>query len=77
MNLRNAEKRIKLDWSVQATTMLAALSEDFPIEEFEAWVMGNKFGVGGSYLTEFLEIQEKKRRFEVALNKAKKALFPN
>ncbi|TXH07866.1 MAG: hypothetical protein E6R04_11865 [Spirochaetes bacterium] len=76
MNLNEAEKRTRLPWTPQATSMLAGLSEDFPIEEFETWVIKTKFGVGGSYITEFLEIQMQKKMEETALKKIEK-VFPN
>ena len=59
MKLKEAEKRVKLKWSVQASIILAALDDDFPIEEFEKWVEEKLFVVGGGYITEFLELKSK------------------
>lgn len=58
MQIDEAAKRVTLEWTPQATLLLANLSEDFPIEEFEEWVKQTKFGVGGGYIIEFLEIKK-------------------
>lgn len=69
MNLNDdLKKRMRLPWSTQAIAMLAGLSEDFPIEDFERWVMSTKFIVGGGYITEFLEIQLNKKKQQEAEN---------
>lgn len=61
MNLKEAEKRTRLRWSRQATTLLESMPESFQIEEFESFVEENFFIVGSTYLIEFLERKKKWR----------------
>lgn len=46
----------KLTYSGQAKSILENLKENtFDIENFEKWILENKFIVGGGYIIEYLE----------------------
>ena len=50
----------RLNYSEQAKVLLSKLKENsIDIQEFEDWVIKNKFLVGGGYILEYLELRSK------------------
>lgn len=67
----------KEQYSSQSKLYLEALKDDFPLEEFEAYVRKEIFIIGTSYITQFLEHKEKQKIKELSKKGFKSKPIPN